>query len=293
MPKIIMLSFIFLTFSAGSLATTTSNPDANPIHVGFVSSGDRSEILLLDTFDSVVKRVLDELELSYDFLHGADFSGLDLTGYEQVFLAMDGGLVEEPSIANLASYVNDGGRLHIYGGSNYYGDAMALNQHLLANEVTNHYWSMSPPPHVTIVDVGHCLATGLPSTYNFIHPSASYYQTRSLDTSAVVIAVNGDGYDMLMQKTVGQGLLNICINSSWNFYYGESADYAWAKQLVINMLICDAPVATEPSTWGSVKAMFHDVTRSGRVIWDGGRRTPYYLFARTCESTDPAKEGHY
>jgi hypothetical protein len=255
MRKTLIFSVVILAMAASALATTTT-PLVRPSNGGMESAGDRNTILLIETTTTFLGQALTDLSVAFDLFSGSDFSGVDLSAYTQVFLGMDGGLVEAPSIANLANFVNAGGCAHIYGGTCWEGYAVALNDYLLANDTTNYCWTVSNTPHATVVDGGNYLATGLPASYNFVDSSAAYYATRSTDGAAMVAAVNGDGYDMLMWKMVGGGIVDFCINSAYYAYWTNPSDYAWGQQVVANMLTCDGSVAVENSTWGNVKSLF-------------------------------------
>jgi hypothetical protein len=257
MRKKLIFAVAFMAMAACALAAhTTSSPQVTLSNDGFHASADRNLVLLIETTDTFLDRALTDLGVAYDLFSGEDFSGVDLSGYTQVFLGMDGGGVEAPSVANLADFVNGGGCLHIYGGTCWQSYAMALNDYLLNNDVNNYCWSISNTPHVTIVDSGNYLATGLPASYNFVDSSAAYYATRSTDGAAMVAAMNGDQVPMLLWKVVGNGILDICINSAYDFYYSDPSDYGWAMQVVANMLTCDGSVAVQNSTWGNVKSLF-------------------------------------
>jgi len=254
----IACSLIIALAPLAQASDTSSTPDLR-IHRdnAFVGEAFRSNVLLIETIDSVVNTALVELGITFDLFAGEDFSAVDLSAYDHVFVAMDGGLMEAPSIMNVAAWANAGGCLHFYGGSNYTPYAQALNDYLLQNDTANHFWQTSATPHVTVVDAGHYLATDLPASYDFLDTGAAFYQTRSTDAGMAVAAVNGDQFDMLMSRSIGDGNFDICINSASADYYSNDADYRWAKQVVANMLECAGQVATQTSSWGAVKSLFN------------------------------------
>jgi hypothetical protein len=234
---------------------TATSPEIINGEDGWITH-DRQEVLLIETSTTALPRALDALGVSYDYFNGSDWSGLALADYNHVLVGMDGGLVEEPSIANVAGFVAAGGCLHFYGGTCWQPYAIAMDTHLLSNNVNDYCWTtVSGQPHSTIVDAGHYLATGLPGTYNFADLSATYYQMRTDDAAIAVAAVNGDGYDHLLSKVIGAGHFDICINSPYDSYYGNPGDFDWLTQVVANMVI-DGPSPADQSTWGSIKALY-------------------------------------
>jgi hypothetical protein len=215
------------------------------------------DVLLIETTTTALGQALTDLGVAYDSFFGDNFSAVDLSPYIHVFVGMDGGLVEGPSLQNAANYASNGGCLHFYGGTCWQPYAQGLNTYLLANDVNNYCWTtVFGAPHSTIVDAGHYLAAGLPATYTFADISASYYQTRNTDGAALVAAVNGDGYDHLLSKAIGTGNFDYCINSSYIAYYANPNDYNWLRTVVENMLSCGGPTAIENSSWGAIKAIY-------------------------------------
>jgi hypothetical protein len=213
--------------------------------------------LLIETTDTALDQALTDLGVPYDYFAGDNFSGVDLSPYTHVFVGMDGGLVEGPSLQNAANFASNGGCLHFYGGTCWQPYAIGLNTYLLENNTNDYCWTtVGGFPHSTVVDAGHYLAAGLPATYTFADISASYYQTRNTDGAAAVAAVNGDGYDHLLSKSIGDGSFDYCINSSYYFYYLNPNDYDWLLTVVENMLTCGEATATEPSSWGAIKAIY-------------------------------------
>jgi len=253
----LMLLLLLVGLSALAQAADTSTRRDILLHEdGWVDGPNRNTVLLIETISTFLDQALTELAVAHDVYAGEDFSALDLSGYDHVFVGMDGGMVEAPSIANVAGWAANGGCLHFYGGTAWGAYVEAMNQLLLQNDTSTYYWTVSTTPHSTIVDAGHYLAAGLPASYNFIDDSAAYYQIRSTDGAVSVAAVNGDQYHHLMSKILGQGSFDICINSSYESYYTNLDDYNWGKQVVANMLSCQGGVASEAKAWGGVKSLF-------------------------------------
>ena len=217
-------------------------------------------VLLIETGIPVgqsLGRALTELGVPYDFLSTSDFSAVNLAPYQHVFVGMDGGGITTGSIVNVRNWVSGGHCLHFYGGSCWQEYATALNDNLLQNDVNNYCWTtVSGAPDVTVTNAGHYLAAGLPANYTFIDHNASYYQTRTTDAGVSLAARNGDGFKQLMSKPIGSGNFDICINSAFEGYYANNADYQWLKLVVRNMLVCGGATAVEGSTWGTIKAIY-------------------------------------
>lgn len=248
--------FLFLLVGLAAFAQaaeTSSGDDIVLQREGWEVGPNRATVLLIETTDTFVDEALTELGVAFDHFFGDDFSAIDLGGYEQVFVAMDGGMIELPSVANVAGWAASGGCLHFLGGTGYQPYAQALNDQLLLNDTTA-LWTISTAPHSTVTDAGHYLAANLPASYTFTEDDCAYYMTRATDPGATVAAVNGDGHDQLLAKPIGEGHFDICINSP--FYFSVAVDYEWGKQVVANMLMCDGTVASESSTWGELKSLF-------------------------------------
>jgi hypothetical protein len=260
MKRLIALAALLVVTSGLAYAHETStNPDIILEDGGMVyhTIGRTQDVLLIDTTSSALDQALNDLGVPYDLFFGDNFAAVDLSPYSHVFVAMDGGLVEAPSVQNAANFASNGGCLHFYGGTCYQPYAIALDQYLLTNQTNNYCWTtVFGAPHSTVVDGGHYLAAGLPANYNFADISASYYQTRNTDAGAAVAAVNGDGFDHLLSKGIGTGNFDYCINSPYEFYYANPSDYQWLLQVVENMLVCAGPTATEQTSWGSVKSLY-------------------------------------
>jgi hypothetical protein len=234
---------------------TATNPDIVNGNEGWITH-DRTDVLLIRTTNVAINQALNELGVAFDEYYGDDFSGLDLSGYVHVILAMDGGLVGDASIANAAGFAAGGGYFHIYGGTCWQDYAIAMNTHLLENNVNDYCWTtVYGYPHSTILIPGAYLACGLPPTYDFFDISATYYQMRETDAASTDVAVNGDGYNHLLYKPIGAGMFDICTNSSYAMYYNYPSDFEWLKQVVSNMIFMP-PTPADETTWGSIKALY-------------------------------------
>ena len=257
LSALLTLGLILSGFATSAEATRTPGSAAPPQH-GWVSQRG-ANVLVIETTDVElsIHRALNELGVVYDVFFGDVFGGLDLSSYDHVFVAMDGGLVDGTSIQNVAEWARLGGCAHFYGGTCWQDYAIGLNQYFLLNDVNDYCWTtVGGVPDVTVTNAGHYMASGLPATYNFLDDAASYYQTRATDPAFLVAARNGDGYNMLGSKPFLAGNFDICINSPYSFYYSNATDYNWLKQVVANMLTCGAATAVEPATWGQIKSLY-------------------------------------
>lgn len=192
---------------------------------------------LLDVENSVNKAV-GELGYSYDFFDGtfpADYSVYDI-----IIQAMDGGTTHQ--IPQFATFINNGGCGILIGGSNHRPFADDVHANLMAIVYDNHAWTkVAGTPDITIVDAAHCLAAGLPSTYDFTDDGATYYMLRITDTGVHVVAENGDGYKAIVQKDIGDGSFICFINSPNDSYWTNAGDYNYLKTFIKNALECCYP----------------------------------------------------
>ncbi|MFO0984767.1 MAG: hypothetical protein U1E76_24085 [Planctomycetota bacterium] len=208
-----------------------------------------------------VARALTELGISYDEYSGSDFSAVNLAPYQAVILAMDGGAIEDPTIANIQGYVSGGGKVLFVGGTCYQPFALAVEARLLDIDSVNYCWTtVAGSPDLTVVNAGHVLAKGLPATYDFIDTSATYYMARNQDGAASVAAVNGDGFAALLSKTIGSGTFDWFINSPYDFYWSNDPDYQILKQIVKNALLGNSVILIHTtSVAGSVGQALTDL----------------------------------
>jgi hypothetical protein len=257
MKRLLAIVVLMMGVAGYAYASETSTqPQVVNSESGWVSQGTRNDVLLIETTNVALEQALADLAVGFDLYINSDFSTLDLSQYTDVFVAMDGGTIEDASIVNVTNWCSAGGRLHFYGGTCWQSYAIAMNAHLVQNDVNNYCWqTVYGTPHSQVTDAGHYLAANLPMTYNFLDISATYYQMRATDPSISVAAVNGDGYAHLFSKAIGAGTFDICINSPYISYYANPTDYEWLKQVVFNMLN-QVPSPVESVTWGAIKALY-------------------------------------
>jgi hypothetical protein len=224
--------------------------DVLPWSISEVLLHQQGNILLIDTFDTLssVQLALNQLGYYYEYIQAADWTGIDFSSYQIVIVAMDGGLINSPSLEKLRTDVIDAGKHLIFlGGTCWQDFALGVNQYLVANNTADYCWKISATPHFTLVDPSNPLAEGLPSPYNFIDNNAAYYQTRVTDPSIDVIGVNGDGHASLFYKdtnfplnernsTQQSGDFVWFIDTPASPYWSNPDDFAFLKQLLENAI---------------------------------------------------------
>ncbi len=213
------------------------------------------------TVTNSVELALTNLGQAYDLVSTTDFTTLDFTPYSTLIVAMDGGSVSEASVQAIANAAASGKKLFILGGTNIqsYYDGVAM---YLLSHTGDQGWTTSNTPHLQVTDPNHPLSTGLPSTYNFVNTSASFYMLRVNDPAAVVAANNGDGHPDLFNKTIGAGELIYFLNSPNSSYWTDANDFAILQQVITNGLNFGAPSITVTPGSFSV-AIGPDATTSG------------------------------
>lgn len=255
--RLLLVALLVVGIAGTSFAvqTGTSN-QVNNSGSGWVHQGRSNTVLLLETTTSALGQALTNLGVAYDDAQGPPFPSP--TGYTDVFLAMDGGLVEPTDIQPLAAWAQAGGHLHFYGGTCWQDYVVGMNTYLVTNDINNYCWTtVGGQPQVVVVDANNCLAKNLPATYNWSNNSASYYEFRATDTGIAIAANNGDGIPMLFSKPIGGGTFDYCIDSAYSSYY-VGGDMTILQDIVQNMLFnCQAPVPVQQSTWGQIKSMYH------------------------------------
>ena len=208
-------------------------------------------ILLIESVNSItnsLRRALNELDYTYNFYHGADWTSLDFSPYDIVIAGMDGGVINQPSLQKARTEIIDAGkRLIFFGGTCLQNFAMGVNQYLVQNNTTEFCWKKSAIPHFTIVDPASPLAQGLSSPYNFVIDGATWYSIRVTDPNIDAVAVNGDGYTSLFHKIanfpliqggapLSRGDLIWFIHSPFDSYWSNPGDYAYLKQVLNNAI---------------------------------------------------------
>lgn len=251
--KLLLVGALVLSVAGTAFAGTGSSPSINNnMHGG---QNNRATIAVLETTTTALPTALQSLGKAYDEFFGPPWN-ITYSNYTDIFVGMDGGLVEPTDLQPLAAWVATGGFLHFYGGTCWQDYAIGMNTYLDLNDVNNYCWTeVFGTPNMTVVDPAHCLAAGLPVTYNWGDLAASFYQFRTTDPDNLIAADNGDGYHMLFDKFIGTGRFDYCIDSAYASYYAGQYMTIFT-QIVANMLGCDQPVPVQETSWGSIKATY-------------------------------------
>jgi len=214
------------------------NPDCGLIGAWPVGCSDPipADVMLIGIHETAVRQALVTLGIPFHEFYGEDWTGLDLSPYAHVYVAIHGGSIEQASLQHVADYAAQGGHLHFYGGSDYPAYAQGLNAYLLENDTNNHQWTeLAAAPHVRMEELTSYLARSHNWIFDFQDWSATCYQTRLTDPDMIIAARNSSGVPMLVSKEIGAGTLDLCINSPMTESYSDPTDYAWLQLTVRNM----------------------------------------------------------
>jgi hypothetical protein len=142
MKRLLVIAVLLMGVAGYAYASdTASQPQVSSLDSGWVSQDLRSTVLLIETTSVALDQALTELGAAFDVYAGDDFSAVNLAPYTDVFVAMDGGLVVDASIVNVANWCAAGGHLHFYGGTCWYDYAVAMNTHLVQNNFNDYCWT--------------------------------------------------------------------------------------------------------------------------------------------------------
>ncbi len=226
----ILLLALIVPPAAANQSRSTASSAAVPNNRHGGSRTGRAQVLLLETTTTALPEAFQAHGLSFDEFYGPPWP--DLGCYSDVFVGMDGGLIEPSDLLPLANYASGGGHLHFYGGSCWQDYVDGMNQYLVQNNTGDYCWTMALD--LVVVDPNNGLSSGLPATYDWADPAAGLYQLRVQDPSLWVAADNGDGYHMLFLKNIGSGWFDCCIDSPYVDYYAGQ-DLKILEQIVWNM----------------------------------------------------------
>jgi hypothetical protein len=238
---ILILTIIICGLLAGTpvaLADGTSSPGATGSSTPEIRRNPTPSALSIAVIGTCnlelsVGQILTELGYSYDYYEVA--FPPDYSVYDLIIQGMDGGTVTQ--IPELATYISAGGCAIILGGSYYEPFVLDVDAHLMDVDELNYGWTtVVGSPHITVIDPGHPLAVGLPSTYDFVDLGATYYMLRILDPLAYPVAENGDGYKAIVTKELGDGKFTWFINSPYDSYWADPGDYSYLKTYLGNAI---------------------------------------------------------
>jgi hypothetical protein len=241
---ILALLVAFLPAAAVAATSSTGAPSAPGLSI--IQGAD---ILVLEAgIGGAVDEILTSLGQPHDLIVSEVWTGINFGSYDIVFIAMDGGSIEEVDVAAVRTGAIDAGvRVCWFGGTCYDPFANGVEQELVDIDTVNFCWQIAASPQFTLVDPGHPLALGLPGTMNFANSEAGYYMLRPTDDSLQVVGQNGDGFDSLFFKGNGfpgggTGQLVWLTNSPFDDYWTNPADLAFLTQAVSNCLQPVVPV---------------------------------------------------
>ena len=228
-----------LSWNNASLQNSTSLPaQANPAQLKSISGG--GPMLVVQTSGSIsgsIRAILDSLGQPYDFVQTTDFSTLSLSSYATVIIGMEGGEISYGGMSSLGTAVRAGAKLILFGGSSCQTFASGLNNFFISDYTNNIYWStVSGQPNLSVTNLSHPLAAGLPSTYSFVDSAASCYMARITDPSVTIVARNGDGYPCLCTKTLGAGSMIYFINAPTDTFWSDPSDFNVLRTVLLNAL---------------------------------------------------------
>jgi hypothetical protein len=207
-----------------------------------------NNVLLLETTDTALDNALNALGQPFDQIVSEDWTGIDFSPYNIIFIGMDGGLIDQADVAAIrTNAINAGKRVAWFGGTALPEFVAGVEASLMDVDTGNFGWSVSNTPHFTLVNPGHPMGTGLPATMNFGNSSAAFYMLRPTDAAIQVVGHNGDGFNSLFFKGSGfpgggTGQLIWLTNSPFVDYWSIPSDMAFLTQVVSNCLQPVVPV---------------------------------------------------
>jgi hypothetical protein len=226
-------------------AQTASSSEVGPGNQYIIRGGN---ILLIETTSTILDSILSGLGQNFDVIGSEVWTGIDFGPYDIVFIGMDGGAVDPPSVAAVRQNAIDAGkRVCWFGGTCYQPFVDGVDASLLDVDTVDICWEISSAPHFTLVDAGHPMGAGLPGSMTFATAEAAFYQLRPTDANLQVVGVNGDGFDSLFFKGSdfpggGTGQLVWLTNSPFESYWTDGGDLGFLTQVVDNCLQPEVPV---------------------------------------------------
>ena len=179
----------------------------------FIKSPDKAvRVLVIESLNgrTSVGAALDALGTAYDTYLGDAWSTLNLSTYNQIFLALEGGNPQDADVLAMRNFAAAGGAVHLLGGTSISSFTTALNAYLIGIDLAATSWTVNPgSPEVLTVDPLSYLARGLTSPFDRV--GQAYYNLRITDPAAHVVATNSDGRTVLATKKIGAGRFDIDI----------------------------------------------------------------------------------
>ncbi len=235
----------------------------------FIKSPDKAvRVLVIESLSgrTSVGAALDALGTAYDTYLGDAWSTLNLSTYNQIFLALEGGSPQDADVLAMRNFAAAGGAVHLLGGTSISSFTTALNAYLIGIDLAATSWTVNPgSPEVLTVDPLSYLARGLTSPFDRV--GQAYYNLRITDPAAHVVATNSDGRTVLATKKIGAGRFDIDIYSPNPSYNSDPNDRAQLFRVVANML--GGPATLPPAlVLGNGTTAVTDALTSLGVAWD-------------------------
>lgn len=202
----------------------------------FTKSPDKAvRVLLIEGVSSTAAgAALSAAAIPYDYYQGSAWAGLNLSIYNQVFIALDGSYATDADCLAIANFAAAGGAVHLLGGSNDLTFTTAVNARLIGVDTATYSWATNTgSPDVLRIDALSYLARGMAPSYDRV--GGSYYSLRITDSAAHVVATNSDGRTVMATKKIGAGRLDVWIYSPGTFYYTDANDKAQFNRMIANM----------------------------------------------------------
>jgi hypothetical protein len=196
------------------------------------------DILLLETISSIVDEALASHGYTFTDMNTDVFTGIDYSSYETVVVAMDGGDQDLDDLTALRTGVIDAGkRLVFVGGSADLDFASAVDSQLLSISQGDIDWDIvAGSPDLTVLLPAHGLAAGVPATYDFVNPDASFYMAIPDAADHTAVAKNGDNVTNLLHRDFGAGSFVWFTNSPQDIYWLNGTDLDVMQAIVGNAL---------------------------------------------------------
>jgi hypothetical protein len=229
---VITLAMLLMATAALGLSPA-SNPghQVDPADIQNHKAG--ADVLLTGPFTSAIQTALTNLGVPYDVNGTSDWDTIDLASYEHVFVGCDGSSAADAEFQALAVYVSGGGSLHFFGGHNILPFNQGLNDHLVQIDLANINFLYSPTNNDFQSQDGlSYLNSGL-TNGNF---ASGAYSARITDPAAHVLAINGTGHPVLVNKAIGNGRVDVFVYSPFDSYWTAPADAVFLETLVGNMM---------------------------------------------------------
>ena len=200
------------TMIRNALALTPADAVPTPAPTLLIETGngpDATPMTLPSSF-APTEAALAALSIQYDVLFTQDYTTSyipTLDKYKSVVVAINGGSLNQADLQALSDFAAGGKNVVMTGGTYSSSFIVALTQSGLLQTVVygdTPTWTASSSPDVSLWHASEAnpLTKGLNATTTFTSLSNKYF-IRSRDTAARVAARNGDGFPILLSKSIG------------------------------------------------------------------------------------------